>query len=168
MAGTKLKFSIAYHPQMDSQTEVVNRCLETYLRYLTWAKPKMWMKWLGRGEFWFNSNYNNPAETTPFKGLYGRDPPQLLKGTTVPSAVEEVTRLTQERDTILHDLNSNLVKAQNQMQIQVNKHHRDISFDVGDWVYLKLQPYRMKSLARKINEKFSPVFLWDISDRRAN
>lgn len=79
-----------------------------------------------------------------------------------------MTRLTQERDTILHDLNSNLVKAQNQMQIQANKHRRDISFDVGDWVYLKLQPYRMKSLARKINEKFSPVFLWDISDRRAN
>lgn len=84
MAGTKLKFSIAYHPQMDSQTEVVNRCLETYLRCLTWAKPKMWMKWLGRGEFWFNSNYNNPAETTPFKGLYGRDPPQLLKGRFLP------------------------------------------------------------------------------------
>ena len=43
---------------------------------------------LGRG--WFNSNYNSSTKLTPFRALYGRDPPQLLKGTTLPSAVEEV------------------------------------------------------------------------------
>ncbi|MCI46073.1 hypothetical protein A2U01_0067313, partial [Trifolium medium] len=88
----------------------------------------MWVKWLGWAEFWFNSNNNSSTKSTPFKALYGREPPQLLKGTTTPSTVEEVNRLTEERDTILHDLCSNLVKAQSQMRTQANKHRRDVTY----------------------------------------
>lgn len=35
---------------------------------------------------------------------------------------------------------------------------REVSFEVGDMVYLKLQPYQQKSLAKKECEKLSPKF----------
>ncbi|KAE9594889.1 putative nucleotidyltransferase, Ribonuclease H [Lupinus albus] len=67
LAGTQLKLSTSYHPQTDGQTEVTNRCLETYLRCYAGPKPKQWVQWLHWAEFWFNTNYHSAAGMTPFE-----------------------------------------------------------------------------------------------------
>lgn len=103
-AGTRLKYSSAYHPQSDGQTEVVNRCLETYLRCVTGLKPKQWPKWLAWAEYWYNTNYHASLKATLFEALYGRTPPVLVRGDTSFSAVDEVNKLTAERNVILREL----------------------------------------------------------------
>lgn len=72
--------------------------------------------------------------------------------------MEEVNRLTAKRNMVLADLKENLNQAQNHMRQQVNKHRRDIQFEVGDRAYLKIKPYKLKSLAKRVNQKFSPRF----------
>lgn len=157
-AGTKLKYSSAYHPQSDGQTEVVNRCLETYLRCLKGAKPKQWPKWLNWAEYWYNTNYHSSLKSTPFRALYGRDPPTLLKGDMNELAVEEVNRLDAQRNVMLAEMKEQLTKARDKMRTQANKHRREVEYEIGDMVYSKIQPYKLKSLAKGINQKLSPRF----------
>ena len=49
--------------------------------------------------------------------------------------------------------------AQNQMKQQADQHRSERSFDVGDWVFLRLQPYKQMSLKQaKKDHKLSPKY----------
>jgi len=47
-----------------------------------------------------------------------------------------------ERDITLQLLKDNLVKAQERMKKLADSHRTEGVFNEGDWVYLRLQPYR--------------------------
>ena len=51
-----------------------------------------------------------------------------------------------------------LGRTQQKMESYADQHRHDLSFQVGDLVYLKLRPYRLAFLARRINEKLAPRF----------
>lgn len=110
--GTKLQRSTAYHPQTDGQTEVINRSLETYLRCFSSKKPRSWASWLPWAEYRYNTSYHISTHCTPFRALYGRDPPVLIRYERGASPVSQVEDALEERDAILDDLIIQLLRAQ--------------------------------------------------------
>lgn len=46
LQGTELKFSSTYHPQMDGQVEVVNKCGKQIQRCFSRDKLREWVNWL--------------------------------------------------------------------------------------------------------------------------
>jgi hypothetical protein len=49
--------------------------------------------------------------------------------------------------------------AQNHMKLQADQHHSERSFEVGDWVFLRLQPYKQMFLNQaKKDNKLSPKY----------
>nr|GEV82965.1 hypothetical protein [Tanacetum cinerariifolium] len=102
-----LPASKAYHPQSDGQTEVVNRCLEGFLRCMTGERPKEWVHWLPLVEYWYNTNYHTSINTTPFEVLYGED--------------EEHGS---EREFILNDRVYVKLQPYRQISLRKGKHHK--------------------------------------------
>ena len=65
----------------------------------------------------------------------------------------------EHQQEVLQLLKDNLNLAQNRMKQQVDQHRSERNFDVGDWVFLWLEPYKKISLKQaKKDNKLSPKY----------
>ncbi|KAK9105428.1 hypothetical protein Scep_022272 [Stephania cephalantha] len=85
MVNTQLKFSSAYHPQTDGQTEVVNRSLGNLLRSLVGENVRSWDFKLSQAEFAHNHAVNRSTGFSPFQVVYSVLPRGPLDLLPVPS-----------------------------------------------------------------------------------
>ena len=66
--------------------------------------------------------------------------------------------MLQTRAQMLQRIKEHLHQAQNRMKLFVDKHRTEREFEVGDWVFLKLQPYRQQTVALRKNLKLTAKF----------
>jgi hypothetical protein len=157
--GTQLAHSSSYHPQSDGQTEIVNKCLEGYLHCFVSDKQTQWFKWLPLVEWWYNTSFHTTTKMTPFMALYGYHPPSITSSLKEKSKVQAVEDHIENQQQVLQILKDNLTMAQNHMKQQADQHRSERSFEVGDWVFLRLQPYKQMSLKKaKKDNKLSPKY----------
>jgi hypothetical protein len=96
---------------------------------------------------------------TPFMALYGYHPPSITSSLKEKSKVQVVEDYIEHQQQVLQLLKENLNMAQDRMKQQANQHRSEISFEVGDWVFLRQQPYKQMSLKKaKKDNKLSPKY----------
>ena len=101
LLGTQLKLSTSYQPQIDGQTEIVNRCLQMYLRCMVSETPKEWSKWIFLAEWWYNTSYYSSICTTPYEVVYRQLVPIHLPYLVRESGVAVVDRSLQSREAAI-------------------------------------------------------------------
>ncbi|XP_068645288.1 uncharacterized protein [Aristolochia californica] len=109
---------------------------------LVWDSPKKCVQCISWAEYCYNTSFHRALQETPFKILYGRDPPRLLSYKKGSTRVDAVDHALQSRDQLLANALDRLRKAQAHMQLQYDQHHRDVQYRLDDFVWLRLQPYR--------------------------
>lgn len=159
----ELRYSSAYHPQTDGQTERVNQCLETYLRCMTTQEPKKWCAWLPLAEYWYNSTYHTAIKMSPFQALYGFPAPIIAELAIPGPEDEEAQDFLAAKQNMLEQLKANLYQAQNRMKRYADMKRVERVFQTGYLVYLKMAPYRLAAFgfrgALKLHNKYYGPFL---------
>ncbi|KAL0355639.1 UNVERIFIED_CONTAM: hypothetical protein Sradi_4010800 [Sesamum radiatum] len=140
------------------RTERVNQCVENYLRCMCHLRPKQWNQWLSLAEYLYNTNFHTSLKLTPFQALYGYSPGSLTVDPYIPTIQLEVKEYLAERRRLVELHKQNLKEAQNRMKVYADKHRSERSFDVANYVFLKLQPYSQNSLQLRKNLKLAPKY----------
>ena len=69
--------STSYHPQIDGQTEIVNKFMETYLRCFFSENKHQWVQWFPLAEWWYNTTYHEVSKMTPYEAIYWKQLPSI-------------------------------------------------------------------------------------------
>jgi len=110
-SSSKLLMSSAFRPQTDDQTEAVNKAIGMYLRCLTGDRPRQWVRWLPWAEYVYNTAYQTTLKATPFRIVYGRDPPTIYLYEPGETRVAAVAKNMADPDEFLADVRYHLEQA---------------------------------------------------------
>ncbi|GJR73717.1 putative nucleotidyltransferase, ribonuclease H [Tanacetum coccineum] len=140
--GTRLKFSTAFHPQTDGQSERTIQTLEDMLRACALEWTGSWDEYLCLVEFAYNNSWHASIKAAPFELLYGRKCRAPICWDEVGERLiegPELIEITNEKVAVAKE---KLKEARSRQKSYADKHRRDLEFQVGDRVFLKVSPFR--------------------------
>uniref|UniRef100_A0A2N9H3S5 Integrase catalytic domain-containing protein n=1 Tax=Fagus sylvatica TaxID=28930 RepID=A0A2N9H3S5_FAGSY len=144
--GTKLNFSTAFHPQTDGQSERTIQILEDMLRACVLDFKGSWIDHLTLVEFAYNNSYQASIEMAPYEALYGRRCRSPICWDEVGERKilgPEIVLKTCEKIELIRE---RLRVAQSRQKSYADTRRRDLEFEIGDMVFVRVAP--MKGVMR--------------------
>lgn len=92
---------------------------------------------------------------TPFEAMFGKKPRYFgisVDSVGVPSSLDS---WLQDRNNMQLLIHHHLMRAQQRMKHQADSKRTERIFAVGDWVFMKLQPYVQQSVMTRSNQKLA-------------
>jgi hypothetical protein len=149
--GINQQLSTAYHPESQGQVESNNKWLETYLQIFSAYQQDDWVDFLHTAKFAYNNHFHPSIQTTPFYANYGyhlvytdqASPEQVLE---MPLRIQHIYEVQACCQLVLE-------KAQRVYKQYANHHCQDLSFSVGDQVWLEAYNLSTDALSKKLAAK---------------
>lgn len=131
---------------------------KTFLRCFVNACPSKWLDWLPLAEYWYNSCHHSAIGCSPFEALYGYTPKHF--GIEAIEMVQNIdlSSWVQDRQVMNSLIKQHLTRSKLRMKRQADKKRSERKFEVGDMVFVKLQPYIQSSLSPRSNQKLAFKF----------
>ncbi|GJR12274.1 putative reverse transcriptase domain-containing protein [Tanacetum coccineum] len=156
--GTRLDMSSAYHPQTNGQSERTIQTLEDMLRACILDFEGSWDVHLPLVEFSYNNNYHSSVRCAPFEALYGRKCHSPIMWAEVGEGQLIGPDLVQETTNKILQIKDRLKVAHDRQKSYADKRRKPLDFSVGDFVLLKVSPWKGVVCFRK-KGKLAPRFV---------
>ncbi|XP_068328213.1 uncharacterized protein [Pyrus communis] len=101
-----------------------------------------WHKRLDLMEFAYNNSYHSSLDMSHFEALYGKSCSTPLFWSKVGEKVLEGSEIVDETTQNTQVIKSNLKADQDCQKSLADRHAIDRTYKVGDWVFLKLSPWK--------------------------
>ncbi|KAI3523617.1 hypothetical protein L1887_01878 [Cichorium endivia] len=156
--GTPLHFSTTYHPQTDGQSERTIQTLEDMFRACVIHFGGSWDSHLPLAEFSYNNSYHMSIDRAPFEMLYGRKCRTPVCWGEVGQRVLGSTEVVLKTTKLIQKVRERLLMAQSRQKSYADRRRSDLEFQVGDFVLLKMSPWKGVIRFRK-RGKLGPSYI---------
>ncbi|KAL5801658.1 hypothetical protein ACOSQ3_033290 [Xanthoceras sorbifolium] len=140
--GTELNLSTAHHPQTDGQSERTIQILEDMLRSCILDFEGNWGEHLSLVEFAYNNSYQASIGMAPYEALYGRPCRSPSCWAELDERITIGPEIIEETTSKVRSIQERLKVVQSRQKSYADLHRREVEYEIGDYVFLKVTPMR--------------------------
>ena len=140
--GTRLSFNTTFHRQTNGQSERLIQVLEDMLRGCVMEFTRSWDRYIPLIEFAYNNNYQSSIDMAPYEALYCRRCRTPMCWTELNEHKVIGPDIIKDTEEKVHVIRQRLKAVSDRQKSYADLKRKDIKYEVGDKVFLKVSPWR--------------------------